>query len=377
MITDHSLDCNSNNNGTLPLTGNGARGDYHEWRLLVSDALRDAGHENDADSYWDCAADNASYSAPHTYSLPAKSNIVRVYVCEEHGVQVVRKTCKLRVCPDCAKRRSNALVERFTPVFDDLLHAHHDRFRFRKIVLTTSLSLHDPDVAAQYRRFRKAVVLMFDKLLPSGWRKNQGFIVSDEFGENGLKLHFHILFYGQWIDNKERKDYPLSSAWRQVTGGDCEITYISGIDGKDLLTELRETLKYVSKLWKTDPDTGQVVRLPPDCVVALHTLLKSQRRVRTYGIFQRVPAVADRHPECPDCGCAMHRWNVMQYNIWLDTGWVPSEQTLFLRTGNKSPPNGLPDGGESPALVTPGRSKPIQPPLSEKFRRHNYDLSWM
>lgn len=374
MIADCGLGRKPDNDSVLPRTGNGERGDYHEWRLSVSDALRDAGHENDADAFWDCAADNASFSASHSFSLPEKSNIVRVYVCEAHGVKVVRKTCHLRVCPDCAKREANRHLAKYEPVFEDLLHQHHDCFRFRKIVLTTPLSLHDPDIVEKYREFRNSIPDMFDALLPNNWRKNQGFIVSDEFGPCGEKLHFHILFFGQWIDNKERNGFPLSSAWRKVTGGQCQVVYIGGVDAKDLIGELIETLKYVCKFWKTDPDTGEVVRLAPEHVVTLHSLLKRQRRVRSYGIFNRVPAPPDRPPTCPDCGEEMHRWTVIQYNIWLSTGWTPEIQSLNLRTGNKSPPKRGSGGGDLVKMDTPGNPQPVQTLLSHAFGRINHDL---
>jgi hypothetical protein len=377
MIDDCRSGRNLKTDDTPPLTGNGEQGDYHEWRLLVSDELRDAGHETDADAFWNCAADNASFSAPHSYPVPEKRNIVRVYVCEEHGVKVVRETCHLRICPDCARRAANRLLARFDPVFDSLVNAHHPRYRFRKIVLTTSLSLHDPDVAAQYLRLRNSIPKMFDELLPKNWRKSQGFIVADEFGETGEKLHFHILFYGQWIDNKERHGFPLGSAWRKVTGGDCVVTYISGILAEDLHTELMETLKYVCKFWKRDPETGEVARLSPSSMVALHKLLKHQRRVRTYGLFFRVPVSLNRKPECPDCGEEMMRMTAIEYNIWLSTGWLPPEQSLYLRTGNKSPPTARSGRGKPSGTDLASGKFPEQPPLLDKFKGHCYELPYL
>ena len=213
--------------------------------------------------------------------------------------------------------------------------------------------------------------------MPTFWRKNQGFIVADEFGETGEKLHFHILFYGQWIDNKERNGFPLSSAWRKVTDGDCEVTYIAGILAEDLHAELMETLKYVCKFWKRDPDTGEVSRLSPTSMVTLHKLLKGQRRVRTYGLFYRVPVALNRRPECPDCGETMHRMTSIEYNIWLSTGWLPQEQTLYLRTGNKSPPTARSDGGGLAETGPAGQKLPTQPPLSDEFERLTHAMPYL
>lgn len=358
-------------NATLQRLGNGEKGDYHEWRLLVSDALLDAGYEDASDEFWACAGQKASFWTATPLQLGSDVGANRVYVCPAHGAKIVRRTCHLRVCPDCARRAANRLLARFMPKIQETLHLHHSRHRYRKIVLTTPFCLTDLDAKAQYRRLKKCLLKVFDELLPKNWRKDQGFIVADEWGADGHKLHFHILFYGQWLDNRKANGYPLATAWRKVTGGDCEVVYIAGVSAERVEAEVVETLKYCVKFWKADPDTGRAVRLPPSLVVILHRVLCGERRVRSYGIFYRLNFDDVRCPECPVCSQELVRVTVSEYNIWVITGWMPGMQALYLKTGNKSPPPDGPGGKERSAIGHQSASKPEQLALSPDFLPSN------
>jgi hypothetical protein len=374
MIPEFPPARNVADDATLQRLGNGDFGDYHEWRLLVSDAVRDAGYSDDADEFWSCAGDEASFWAAVPLELGADARATRAYVCPAHGAKIIRKTCHLRVCPDCARRAANRLLARFMPKIQETLDRHHPRLRYRKIVLTTPFCLTDSDAKAQYRRLKKCLNTVFDALLPKGWRKDQGYIVADEWGPDGLKLHFHILFYGQWLDNRKANGYPLATAWRTVTGGDCEVVYVSGVRAERVEAEVVETLKYCVKFWKTDPETGATVRLSPESMVILHQVLKGERRVRAYGIFYRLNAVADRCPSCPVCSEELTRMTLDEYNIWVITGWMASEQRLNLRTGNKSPPPDLLGGKERSLSATKYSPKLEQPTLSPEFRSQHYEM---
>jgi len=311
-----------------------------DWRGLVYAALTDSGYVAEADDFLDCAADNPTYFVTKHIPVPETGDVKQVYCCDECGkAKVFRKTCHLRICPECAARASARFVARYMPVIHTLIHQHHRSYRFRKIVLTTPYHLLDQNSSHQLAQLKKAIPLMFDELLPSGWRKDQGFIVADEFGPNGLKLHFHILFYGQWLDNKAREDYPLSTAWQKVTGGECEVVHISAVPLDKIEHELIESLKYCAKFWKTDPETGEVIRLDPDLVPRLLAVLKGTRRVRSYGIFYNVPDPDPRPVVCPCCNRSMIKLSPVEWNIYVKTGWLPDLQELNLRLGNKSGPD--------------------------------------
>lgn len=117
------------------------------------------------------------------------------------------------------------------------------------------------------------------------------------------------------------------------------MTHISSVNYEDLEHELIETVKYVTKFWKTSPD-GALVRLSPDLVASLLLALRGTRRVRSYGIFYGVPGASVEAMTCPECGGPVSRWTPLQWNIYVETGWCPDEQKrlLILRPGNKSPP---------------------------------------
>jgi hypothetical protein len=357
------------------------KGAYYEWRLFVSDALRGAGYEADADAFWACASDEAVYFIPHKRTLPDDTDTKSLFVClsdRSHRVKAVRCTCHLRICPDCARRASARLLARYMPKCRELIERQHPRFCFRKIVLTTDIDLRSGDIDEQYRKLRRAVPKVFDCLLPEHWRARQGLIVSDEFGPEGHKLHFHVVFYGGWIENRAEYETTLSSAWKAVTGGHGEVTWIGRVYPEDVENELIEALKYATKFWKRNPD-GSVNRLDPELVVILRNVLDGVRRVRSYGIFYNLPLPEKKEPACPDCASPVVRLSVIEWNVFTETNWLPGDPSLLhLRLGNKSPPEqdvghrGVPP--ESPETGAGGQ-KPTQLALAGKPKpKTSYDF---
>lgn len=337
---------------TVP-SDNGSAGSYQDWRSEVWQALSDAGLSKESEAFWRCGGDDARFSTHYPLPVDLHSNFKSLFVCDqhpEHEVVVCRETCHLRICPDCARRAAARLIARYVPVALELAKNAPPGYRMRKIVLTTPIDLRDPEVKIKIASARLNVPQLFDKLLPPGWRTSQGFICADEFGPHGGKLHFHILFYGQFISNKAKDGYPLANAWSELTGGECYVTHISSVNYEDLEHELIETVKYVTKFWKTD-ETGALVRLSPDLAVALLRSLRGSRRVRSYGVFFGLPALASDPLTCPECGGTVSRWTPLQWNIFCETGWRPDEQSrlLILRPGNKSPP----ERGELPSVTSP------------------------
>jgi hypothetical protein len=319
-----------------PLT----QGGYEEWRADVYGALLDAGMADEADKWWACARGNAVWF-PST-DTPVGDDTKAVYVCPDHPghhAKAQRITCQLRVCPECAKRESARLLARYMPVVKELAHRHHPKYRFRKIVLTTPLDVRDKDARQKLLHYFKCVPMMFDRLLPKGWRKEQGFLPAYEFGTHGLKLHFHIIFYGQWLDNRKANGYPLASAWEAVTGGECEVVRIYGIKPDDVEDEIVENLKYCTKFWKLDAD-GKPERLDPELVPVLLTVLKGTRRIRSYGLFYKIGKPVKEPMRCPACDAILVRWSATEWNIFAETGWLPDQAREHLGSdiANKSPP---------------------------------------
>ncbi len=353
--TGHKKELENNSSSLIVPSDNASPADYHEWRGEVYQALIDAGLPTEAEAFWRCGADHARYHVRSPLPVPPDDHTKSVFVCDHdprHEAVVCKETCHLRICPDCARRASARLMARYVPVALELAENAPPGYRVRKIVLTTNVDLRDSLIKAKIANLRASVSKLFDKILPINWRNSQGFLVADEFGAQGNKLHFHVLFFGQFISNKAKDGFPLATAWSEVTNGECTVAYISGVNYEDIEHEIVETVKYVTKFWKAD-ETGAIVRLSPDLMPGLLTALRGTRRVRSAGVFYGVPGVAAEGVRCPTCGEVMSRWTPLQWNIYVDTGWLPGEQEreLFLIPGNKSPPT----DGEL------GRSRPQKP----------------
>lgn len=324
---------------------------YQQWRNEVYELLIDADFPR-AGEFLNCSC-FASVKASSDVSLPTGDNARSVFVCSgnpAHDYDVRLFTCHQRICPDCAHRFSARLLARYVPPALDYIAAHNPSFRLRKIELTTPFSLFDPAIEFRYKQMQQAVIQCFDMVLGSGWRKTQGLIVNDEFGEDGYRLHFHIIHAGPFVGKDE-----LTQAWKAVTGGTCEVTWIKGVTSANPERALIEAMKYAVKMWHRDKD-GNILRTDPAIVARLATLLHGKRRVRTYGIFYKVPE-PEREPQCCEqCGAPMERWKLLEYRIFQETGYLPAEfdrlrrgEPLDLKLGNNfcnDPPN-LGDDRES------------------------------
>lgn len=331
-----------------------SQGDYEDWRADVYGALLDADMEHEADLWWRCARCGATYFVSKNQEVD--ENTKAVYACcndPSHHAKAVKMTCQLRICPECARREVFRLLHRYVPVMEALMHSHHPTYRFRKIVLTTPLDMESPDAKTKYLEYASKVPKVFDELLPKGWRSEQGFIQSAEFGPQGHKLHFHLIFFGEWLDNRKSNGYKLASAWKKVTGEECEVVRIYGIKPEDIQAELIETLKYTTKFWKTDED-GEIIRIEPRLMPILLNILKGTRRIRSYGVFYNVPEVPQEPDVCPVCQSALVRWSALEWNIYAQTGWLPDEQSQHLGSdiANKSSPGHGQNGNKASPIPT-------------------------
>lgn len=357
-------------------TSNGHYGAYHEWRYLVADAYDMLGKPDKAEKYRNCCCDQPTRYISVSVPMSENAGANGVYCCPEnprHRPVAVFDSCDDRFCPDCAKRETARLLARYMPKVRELLDAHHPTYRFRKIVLTTPHDVREAWLVVQaeqsltskpartairkarrtLQRYKTATWKTLDRLLPKGWRQDQGFFCYFEFGPHGHKLHFHILFYGQWIDNKRKNGYPLATAWQSVTGGECEVVYISGVKSEDVEHELAESLKYVVKFWKQDGD-GNTIRLDPTLIPVLDEVIKGIRRGSGYGVFYKLPPAPARERQCSVCGAVCERWTVPQWNTFVLTGWTPAEQRLNLRLADNSGPGPPESDNSDPPDRQPG-----------------------
>ena len=327
--------------------------EYIQWRLDVCEALESAGYEHEAELFETCCNHPRKKFSSALPDLPI--GVETVWVCSEHAEHdavAFAPTCDLRICPDCAHRQMARFAARYIPKARELQNQNKKGFGLRHIVLTTPYALEDDDAAARYDKIFDDVLVTLDSLLPQGWRKEQGFIVAVEFGEDGHKLHAHIIHYGQYIPK-----YSLTEAWKLATGGECEINFVRSLVGKteqETADNIIEVVKYAVKFVKVDNRTGQLSYVAPELMPKLLGLLKGTRRVRSYGVFYNVGAPEESPFCCEACGAAMARIGVEHWQIWRNTGYLPQEWAIAKRgeldliLANKSSECGVSADSEPP-----------------------------
>lgn len=303
---------------------------YVIWRDQVYHALFNARMTDEA-ALWENCSDPASFFVPDTDGkLP--DGVVGVNTCStdpKHQATAVCPTCQLRFCPDCCHRQSARLLARYMPLMRDLVADSSDDYRMRHIILTTPIDLRSPDCRTAVLSLAEKVSLCFEKCLGSNWREDCGLLFAFEFGENGLKLHFHCLVYCPYISQSR-----LVKAWKDVTNSLCEVAFIRLVTddpnkGQSLESAVAEVLKYATKLWKRDK-AGNVIYLDADLIPILAKVLKGTRRIRTYGLFYRLDVEEEPHV-CETCASPIVRLSPLDWDIFCNTGFLPPEWKVVRR----------------------------------------------
>jgi hypothetical protein len=157
-----------------------------------------------------------------------------------------------------------------------------------------------------------------------------GSTASAEFGEDGHKLHFHILAYCPWIDKHKSSDL-----WLEASDGIADITYIRRIDYHNVDDAVREQVKYVTKFNS----------LPPALVIKLADILDGQHRFRTYGLVRKAEKIEREPCQCATCNAIIRIMRVREYfelvlahNIEPKPEIFDAARQIFLdlKPGNKA-----------------------------------------
>lgn len=349
--------CSTNNNYNTS-SDYSAGFDYAQWRRDVASELDHAGMVDEAELWRECQSGTSIWTAHDTPTLP--EHVKRLVVCAtepSHHMKALHASCDLRACPDCAERESARLMHRYADHIIDQSRKAPKTYGLRHIVLTSPYSLQSV-APAEFRRFMGNVSLLFDLLASKNpnfrkWRQKQGVLAAAEFGESGYRLHVHIIHLGPYIPFALLRD-----CWEQVTGGVCLNVWVGGIRGpkQGVENKIIEALKYSVKFFKRDSE-GNVIALDPELVPQLLTVLKGSRRVRSYGLFYRLPEPIERESRCPVCGGETSLWGRADYEIWSHTGWGPAEacEALILKPANNfvSVTDGIRDGPPTPSTTDP------------------------
>lgn len=298
---------------------------YRVWRTRVGTALLDYGMEKEAFAFNGCFEHPVSLIKSSTPSLP--SDAVTVWLCSDnpnHDAALFMPTCDLRICPDCAARATARLAARYIPKAVELAMSG-GRYHLRHIVFTTPIELTSDtpeNIRKEVIRYsnlpRRAMeTVQADGELLGKHQKTLGAIQSFEFGEDGLKLHFHVIHYGDYLPQKE-----LSDAWRKVTKNESSIIYVKSIDAstpEKIENRVIETLKYSVKFWKIDKATNEYTYLEPTIMPHLLRTIKGIRRVKSWGVFYRLPKPTKEKFKCEECEAQMIRLGVDGWDNWIES----------------------------------------------------------
>lgn len=315
--------------------------------------MRAAGFVAEADRWNDCTDPQMFYQLKKTEAMPAVG--IGVVACSEdpeHFNKVICTSCDNRCCPDCASRHSAAFMARYMPILERLTAKPRRGWKMRRITLTTAISVHSPDVKKQRQDLYKQVRRTFERLLKE--RKNPvpfkecGMLVSDEFGSKGLKLHFHILYYGPHL-----KKFDISDIWESESGFPVtDIRKVGDADSDDLTltAAAAECVKYTTKMWRHDR-FGEVTYIDPPLIPLIMKILAGSRRVRSWGLLYAA-GEPEQKATCPKCYADIIKLAPVEWDIYVNTGFMPTEFTAVLRgdllpsldlkPADKSPPEQVP-----------------------------------
>lgn len=316
-------------NNTPTLYENERPSTIKAWRNDVYEELELAGLNKIAKRWLSCSENCFTRIKPvEGASLPRSAK--RIFVCIDdhtHEAEIYSQTCDLRICPECARRHSARMVARYLPKMLELLHQHHPTHRFRHIVFTLPFGLEDPDIRQKLLDGFAQVERVMDALMtPAGdWKASQGFLTGSEFGETGYKLHFHVIHYGQYLNQVD-----LSREWSKQTRGAAQVVFVRGFPykGKTIEESLREVLKYATKFYSKDEITGEVKYIPAKLLPVLAKVLEKTRRIRTYGVFYDVPEPDRDTHTCATCNSPMVGIPLDYWTTFVATGFLPLEWKL-------------------------------------------------
>lgn len=296
---------------------------YLRWREEAAAALEAAALVNDAAFFRGCQ---------RHYDVDVCIRNV------EHAPRAVPYTCHLRVCPDCERREQARKLKRFIPAIHDLLTLGKPGYTLKHVVLTTPYALADEDAPERFKSSWKAlekvlgrvfVTLLGDagKLSAKEKRRKEvnlkshgiGVLAASEFGEDGHKLHFHLMAYCPYIPINF-----LVEQWQQVTQGECKVSNIKKIDLEDVAGAVVEVSKYVTKFSE----------LSPALVPALAKAIAGSRRLRTYGALYGIGKTETTACGCPLCSADRQLVSILTYLRRCEERGVSPDGTVIEKAEN-------------------------------------------
>lgn len=322
-----------------------------QWRLDTAQALLDAGYDRHAREFIACG---------RSYSVVTCSTDV------SHSPRALPQTCKKRWCPDCERRESARKLARYVSPINDLQWAAPKGYRLKHLTLTTPFSLYDLDaperleiIFKQFRNFLDRLFLVIlgeaGKLTRSERRRGRvelkkhkiGALVGAEYGEEGKKLHLHILILCPYLDGELVK-----KCWFEATQKTSYISKIRVVDPTETENAIAEVVKYVTKFTEFDPrDVPYLVRV-----------MEGQRRFRSYGEFYGI--VGREKRDTSRCEICDSLQSIIDFRTYLEKCFdlnvpVCSEVVASIEASNALPTLDLKPVNKSGDLRSGDTRRPI------------------
>lgn len=242
--------------------------------------------------------------------LHCGSEIMKMQICPVdpgHYNKPIPKTCSLRICPTCDRRSQLQYAEKLLPVAIKAQTHRPDGYGFKHLVFTTPWDIYDPDAANHLQLGWEIIRKTLDKYLYKhvfcanltskdkhygkvvlkAW--NIGYIGGAEYGPKGLMLHYHLLFFGPYLDQGQ-----LSRYYSELTGGRNRIVHVQAVT--PTRESLEDSIAYVTKF-----STLQPQHLPQ----ALQALDNRARRIKTAGVFYGNGSKLTKPCHCPICNAQL------------------------------------------------------------------------
>ena len=207
-----------------------------------------------------------------------------VITCGQHVEKVIPDyACGFRLCPDCGRRRARKLHRTYLPAvvaFPAVSNTQAVHLVLTQAHRSETLSEAVKRITKHFKTLRRRA--FWDEHFKGGL-----FAVEFTIGKDGLyHAHLHILaFRRRWFDVRILKDL-----WFEITGDSTNLR-LDRVEGEDLISGLREVLKYAVKPASVDDFTADHLR---DFLA-----MKRQRMFGTFGEFQRFARTYEPAAELP------------------------------------------------------------------------------
>lgn len=215
------------------------------------------------------------------------------------------------LCPRCARIEREVRIEEIWAAAKKIQSKPVIGHSWRSLVLTVAtngdfLKAYETGQAAWRKLWRNRLKL-----------PNVACVRSAEFGPINGNFHFHVLYYGPYVDQGE-----LADVWEDLTGGSRVVWVQSAENGEGGVEDaVREVVKYITKFETKD---GSGVNYPdPERLVELWEALRAggtrPRLFERLGLFRQdcldrwvgkddeVEEEPSAPCDCPECGAAIVR----------------------------------------------------------------------